>query len=137
MAIVEKRIFLFQGAGRSGLELIVSLLDGHEESLCLPFTLKFLNIWKTNKLDLVSDKEIIIDTFLNKSKLKRFEDDRANYGYVDIKVFKNTFKNLINENNISFKNTFNAIFYSYALSIKKDISKIKVFLLIVTTITMK
>ena len=127
MAIVEKRIFLFQGAGRSGLELIVSLLDGHEESLCLPFTLKFLNIWKTNKLDLVSDKEIIIDTFLNKSKLKRFEDDRANYGYVDIKVFKNTFKNLINENNISFKNTFNAIFYSYALSIKKDISKIKVF----------
>ena len=48
MAIVEKRIFLFQGAGRSGLELIVSLLDGHEESLCLPFTLKFLNIWKTN-----------------------------------------------------------------------------------------
>ena len=46
IAIVEKRIFLFQGAGRSGLELIVSLLDGHEESLCLPFTLKFLNIWK-------------------------------------------------------------------------------------------
>ena len=84
--MLKKEYFFFKEQGRSGLELIVSLLDGHE-SLCLPFTLKFLNIWKTNKLDLVSDKEIIIDTFLNKSKLKRFEDDRANYGYVDIKVF--------------------------------------------------
>ena len=35
MAIVEKRIFLFQGAGRSGLELIVSLLDGHDHYVYL------------------------------------------------------------------------------------------------------
>ena len=46
MKNTDKDIFFFQGAGRSGLELIVSLIDGHEEALSLPFTIKFLSIWK-------------------------------------------------------------------------------------------
>ena len=72
MKNTDKDIFFFQGAGRSGLELIVSLIDGHEEALSLPFTIKFLSIWKKNKLDNVKDKKVIINTFLLRSKLHRF-----------------------------------------------------------------
>ena len=55
MKNTDKDIIFFQGAGRSGLELIVSLIDGHEEALSLPFTIKFLSIWKKNGLDDVKD----------------------------------------------------------------------------------
>lgn len=39
MKNTDKDIFFFQGAGRLGLEVIVSLVDGHEEVLSLPFTI--------------------------------------------------------------------------------------------------
>ena len=68
MKNTDKDIFFFQGAGRSGLELIVSLIDGHEEALSLPFTIKFLSIWKKINLIMLKTK-VIINTFLLRSKL--------------------------------------------------------------------
>ena len=40
MKNTDKDIFFFR-VRRSGLELIVSLIDGHEEVFSLPFTIKF------------------------------------------------------------------------------------------------
>ena len=41
-----QKVYFIQGAGRSGLELLTSLFDGADEILCLPFTLKIIDIWK-------------------------------------------------------------------------------------------
>ena len=107
--------------------MIVSLIDGHEEALSLPFTIKFLSIWKKNKLDNVKDKKVIINTFLLRSKLHRFNSSLNEYSYVNGEKFKDSFEKLIHENKLSFQNTLYAIFLSYAKSINKDISKIKAF----------
>ena len=39
-----QKVYFIQGAGRSGLELLTSLFDGADEILCLPFTLKIIDI---------------------------------------------------------------------------------------------
>ena len=48
-----QKVYFIQGAGRSGLELLTSLFDGADEILCLPFTLKIIDIWKKKKLKII------------------------------------------------------------------------------------
>ena len=56
-----QKVYFIQGAGRSGLELLTSLFDGADEILCLPFTLKIIDIWKKKIMVLLSSILCTVD----------------------------------------------------------------------------
>ena len=62
-------IIFVQGVGRSGLDLLRTLIDGHDEILVFPFTDKFNSIWNNNRFHDGSKIDELVEAFLYRSKI--------------------------------------------------------------------
>ena len=123
-----QKVYFIQGAGRSGLELLTSLFDGADEILCLPFTLKIIDIWKKKIKNNYSNFDELFFILKHKTKLRYFLDKSKKLSYVNTDIFFNNLYTSLKDKQINIRNILNSIFESYALSINKDIKKIKIFL---------
>ena len=68
-----QKVYFIQGAGRSGLELLTSLFDGADEILCLPFTLKIIDIWKKK----IKKVNVFVATNFLESMVENAQPSRA------------------------------------------------------------
>ena len=135
-----KPVFIL-GPGNCGYELLVSLLDNHDEAVVMPYSLKFYTWYKKFKLDKEKNIDNLKNFILNETKLKRFKNgyhEIENLFFTDISIvqdlskfnsniFEENFKTYFENNPINRKNILKAIFLSYALAIGKDLTKIKTF----------
>ena len=84
-----QKVYFIQGAGRSGLELLTSLFDGADEILCLPFTLKIIDIWKKKIKNNYSNFDELFFILKHKTKLRYFLDKSKKLSYVNTDIFFN------------------------------------------------
>ena len=139
-------ILIINPIGKAGSLLMQSLFDGHEEFICLPVFYNFYKNFKKNYFNFEKDILFFIETYpdvfnskygyfnkiylnnrkINSNMFGKLGDENIN---VDYKVFiENSFavKKLINTKNvISKKDFFLIIYLAFALTLGKDLKKIK------------
>lgn len=125
-------IVFVQGMGRTGFDLLRTLLDGHKEILILPFTDKFTTIWQKNNFSSDTHLDEIVDVYLYNSKIYRFKEQTISeldiihdYDMVDWKIYEESFKKFIREHYVSSRYVRLAIYYAFAKSINKNINSLK------------
>lgn len=126
--------FLF-GTGNCGLDLLISLLDNHEEVIIFPFTLKLYEIFSENSYNFKNDE--LLHFLYKKTKIKyllngkRYLEFPNNHFFRDYSKFdKNIFttelkKSFSKDNNFSRKELIEKISICYGASIGKNEKKIK------------
>lgn len=128
-------IVFVQGAGRCGLELLRTLLDGHEELIILPFTDKFNFIWSAHQFSDQNNIDELTQVFLYKSKLFRLKENEYTHGFrgishdfsrVNWELFEASFRQYLEEHGVGSRNTRLAIFYAFGKAIGKNPDKLKV-----------
>ena len=75
MRFEQLPIVFLQGAGRSGSDLLRTLLDNHDEIVVLPFNDKFSSVWIQNKLNNESSIDDVVEKVLYSSKIVNFKQD--------------------------------------------------------------
>lgn len=128
--------FLF-GPGRCGIKLLLSLLDNHREVVALPFTVKLYHYFKDEKFTINFND--LIKIIEDKTRFKLLKDNiknnnstisRNDYSLYDHDIFCNELKKLVSEKKtFTRKEIIENIYISYALAIKKDLKKVKYFII--------
>ena len=135
MRFEQLSIVFLQGAGRSGSDLLRTLLDNHDEIVVLPFNDKFNTIWMQNELNDESSVDEVVETVLYKSKIVNFKQDffinmgaRQDYSMINWKSYEEFFRQFLSKNNVCSRNVRIAIYYAFAKVLKKDFQKLKIII---------
>ena len=128
-------IVFLQGAGRSGCDLLRTLLDNHDEIVVLPFNDKFNSIWIKNELNFESNVDEVVEKVLYSSKLVNFKQDffinmgaRQDYSMINWDSYEEFFRQFLSKNNVCSRNVRLAIYYAFAKVLKKDFQKLKIII---------
>ena len=133
MRFEQLPIVFLQGAGRSGSDLLRTLLDNHDEIVVLPFNDKFSSIWIQSKLNNESSIDDVVEKVLYSSKIVNFKQDnfinmgtRQDYSMINWKLYEKFFRQYLSKNHVCSRNTRIAIYYAFAKVLKKDFQKLKI-----------
>lgn len=134
-SLTNKDIVFMIGVGRCGMYLASSLLDGHDQLLILPFSMKFFHFWKQYDCDSMDDPEVLGDLLLEKTPLSRllpsnyesnFCDD-CSYDFSSIApdILESSLKDYLREHGTSRRSAHLAIYHAYAQATGRDTASIK------------
>lgn len=135
MRFEQLPIVFLQGAGRSGSDLLRTLLDNHDEIVVLPFNDKFNTIWIKNELNDESSVDEVVEKVLYSSKIVNFKQDffinmgaRQDYSMINWNAYEKFFRQFLSKNNVCSRNARIAIYYAFAKILKKDFQKLKIII---------
>jgi len=128
--------------GRTGTDLLQSLMDSHPEILILPGSLFYHDFWKKSMC--VNTDSFQIEDFLDEFIGKHIEKFKSKYDYqerrdtlgenydksinIDLQAFKTHVIHLLKNKPVNSKNSMIAIYTAYAMCLNQDISKKKLLI---------
>ena len=133
------KVIIIMPYGRSGVDLLQSLFDKHEEVSQFPGFFAWSDFLK--KIEKIKDAYLIADKFVNHYKM--FFDSRLNlkerhdqlginkneHYSVDQNLFKKNFVILLEKKDLNIKNIFINLHLAYSLTSGEDIQKKKLIIL--------
>lgn len=141
MANNPELVFL-SGSRGSGVEFIHSILDSHPQVLAIPFPLMFHYFWRLYGHQIPKNLDTLFDLICQETGLAMvlnnyqapdnaymLNDGRTSkLLHIDLVLFRQSFKEKLYEKNIDRRNTFMAIYQSYAVAIGQKWSEIRIVL---------